>query len=121
MNSNSDVRPSTILTLGDGSFHYNYNIEEVEVENEDGSKSPGFNYKTVHIWGKPNYESMVKAVIRAKYDETQELSLINKYNSFVLGLSTDPEYKSKYKEYLTEVMDVKEMVKADLQVTNEEN
>lgn len=120
MNSNSDVRPPVILPLGDGSFHYNYNIVEVEVENEDGSKTPGFNYETVHVWESPSYDSLVKAVIRAKYDDTQELSLINKYNYFVLGLSKDPEYKSKYKAYLLEVIAIKEMVKEDLQQPNAE-
>lgn len=119
MNSNSDVRPPVILPLGDGSFHYNYNIVEVEVENEDGSIKPGYTYKTVHIWGQPNYDSIVKAVIREKYDETQELSLINKYNSFVLALSKDAEYKSKYKAYLMEVITIKEMVRADLELTTE--
>lgn len=118
MNSNSNIKPPKLLNLGDGSFHYNYNINEVEVEDEEGKKSIGYNYETVHIWEKPNYNALVKAVIKAKYDEAQELALINKYNSFVLGLSKDPEHKAEYKAYLTELQAVKDMVKADLQTNN---
>ena len=119
MNSNSIVKPPKFINLGDGSYHYNYNIKEVEVEDEEGKKSTGYTYDTVHIWEAPNYNALVKAVIKAKYDETQELSLINKYNSFVLGLSTDPENKAEYKAYLTEIQTVKSMVKEDLLLANE--
>ena len=34
MKSNSDVRPPKFVNLGDGSWHYNYNIKEVQVEAE---------------------------------------------------------------------------------------
>lgn len=119
MNSNSNIKPPKFLNLGDGSYHYNFNIQEVEVVDEEGKKSIEYTYQTVHIWEKPNYDALVKAVIRDKYDDTQELSLINKYNSFVLKLSDDPEYESKYKAYLTEIQNVKSMVKEDLQLNNE--
>ena len=32
MKSSSDVRPAIILPLGNGSYHYNYNIVEEKVE-----------------------------------------------------------------------------------------
>lgn len=47
-------------------------------------------------------------------DETEEFSLINKYNAFVLGLSTDKADKTEYENYLKEVLAVKAMVRADL-------
>ena len=46
---------------------------------------------------------------------TEEFSLINKYNAFVLGLSTDETDKTEYEAYLSEVIAVKAMVRADLQ------
>jgi len=114
MKSNSDVRPPIILNLGDGSFHYNYNIKEVEVSNEGVTKID-FEYDTVQVWGNPDYDKCVRAVIRSRYDENKEFSFINKYNAFTLGISKDEMDKADYEAYLTEVLSIKAMVKEDLQ------
>ena len=53
-------------------------------------------------------------------DETEEFSLINKYNAFALGLSTDEADKQEYEDYLTEVLSIKAMVKVDLQAETAE-
>lgn len=114
MHSNSNIKPPIFIDLGDGSYHYNYDIREVEVEDELKKRSIEYTYKTVHFWSKPKYETIVNAVIRARYDEAQELSLINKYNAFVLGLSKDPLDKAEYKAYLAEIIAIKQMVSEDL-------
>lgn len=121
MKSNSDVRPPIIQDLGNGSYYYNYNIHEVRVpaepiEGEEPEEKTVFEYEAVLIWGIPNYEKCVKAVLRDRRDETEEFSLINKYNAYTLGLSTDPADETEYKEYLAEVLSVKAMVRADLRV-----
>ena len=121
MKSNSNVRPPIILKLGDGSYHYNYNIHEVPVqaepaqEGETPEEKTAFEYDTVLIWGEPNKDKCTKAVLRSLRDETEEFNLINKYNSFVLGISTDQADKKDYEDYLTEVQSIKDMVKRDLQ------
>lgn len=126
MKSNSNVRPPIILDLGDGSFHYNYNIKEVEVQpadiQQEKPETPqiGYEYETVHIWGTPDYDKCVKAVLRDRRDETEEFNLINKYNAFALGLSKDPADEAEYKDYLTEVLAVKAMVKADFESLTKE-
>lgn len=115
------------MDLGDGSFHYNYNIKEVEVQpadiqQEDTPAVPqiGYECETVQIWGTPDYDKCVKAVLRSRRDETEEFNLINKYNAFALGLSKDPADQVEYKEYLAEVLAVKAMIKADFEsMTNE--
>lgn len=114
MKSNSNVRPPKLLDLGNGSWHYNHNIKEVEVETEEGEIKTEYEYDTVLIWGTPNYDKCVTAVLRDRRNETEEFSLINKYNAFTLGLTTDPADETEYKEYLTEVLSVKAMVRADL-------
>jgi hypothetical protein len=115
MKSNSNVRPPKLLDLGNGSWHYNHKIKEVEVENEKGEIKTVYEYDTVLIWGTPEYEKCVKAVLRDRRAETEEFSLINKYNAFALGLSTDPADETEYKEFLSEVLSVKAMVRADIQ------
>nr|DAF35075.1 MAG TPA: hypothetical protein [Caudoviricetes sp.] len=124
MKSNSNDRPPILQDLGNGSWHYNYNITEVEVQPEPMAEQEGeqthaarkaYDYDTVVIWGRPDYDKCVKAVLRSRRDETEEFSLINKYNAFVLGLSTDETDKTEYEAYLSEVIAVKAMVRADLQ------
>lgn len=123
MKSNSNERPPVLLNLGNGSWHYNYNITEVEVQPEPMAETDGeqttaarkaYDYDTVEVWGKPDYDKCVKAVLRSRRDETEEFSLINKFNAFVLGLSTDAADKTEYEDYLKEVLAVKAMVRYDL-------
>lgn len=126
MKSNSNVRPPIILDLGDGSFHYNYNIKEVEVQpadiQQEKTEAPqiSYEYETVQVWGIPDYDKCVKAVLRDRRDETEEFNLINKYNTFALGLSKDLADETEYKNYLAEVLAVKAMVKADFESLTKE-
>jgi hypothetical protein len=114
MKSNADNRPPALLDLGDGSWHYNYNIQEVQVVAGFGEERTAFGYDTVHILGAPEYDKLVKAVISEHYSLEEEISLINKYNAFVAGLSTDPADKEKYETYWTKVNGFKTMIREDL-------
>lgn len=120
MKSGSDIRPATIQPLGNGAYYYNYNVaERTETDPETGEEKTVYDFDTVKVWDKPTYEKLVKAVIREEIDETKEFSYVNDYNATVLGIITDPEQKTvaktAYKEYLQFVVDVKAMVKADLE------
>lgn len=124
MKSSSDIRPAVIQPLGNGAYHYNYNIvERQETDPETGEVKTVYDYDTVKVWDKPTYEKLVKAVIREKLDETQEFAIINEYNAGVLGVITDStkkqEAKQAYKDYLTFVAATKAMVKADLGIVEE--
>ena len=124
MKSSSDIRPAVIQPLGNGAYHYNYNIvERQETDPETGETKTIYDYDTVKVWDKPTYEKLVKAVIREKLDETQEFAIINEYNAGVLGVITDTtkkqEAKQAYKDYLTFVVATKAMVKADLGIVEE--
>jgi hypothetical protein len=121
MKSNSNAKPAAFLPLGDGSFHYNHKVQEVEVVPMEGQPLPktkkaatAYDYEVARFWGAPTYEAVVKAVVREKYSESQEFALINAYNAFVLGLSDDPADKAEYEAYLTELVAIKAMVKQDL-------
>ena len=73
MKTNSDHRPPALLDLGDGSWHFNYNMREVERENEPGTGMV-FEYDTVHVRDN-RYEAVVAAMIREKYTVDEELSI----------------------------------------------
>lgn len=119
MKSSSNVRPDIIQDLGNGSFHYNYNIVEEKVADEEVGEKTVYNFDTVQVWEKPTYENLTRAVIRNEVDENEEFSLINDYYAAQLGLETDSARKAKavteYKDYLSRVIAIKTMVRADLQ------
>lgn len=119
MKSSSNVRPDIIQDLGNGSFHYNYNIVEEKVADEEVGEKTVYNFDTVQVWEKPTYENLTRAVIRNEVDENEEFSLINDYYAAQLGLETDSARKAKavteYKDHLSRVFAIKTMVRADLQ------
>ena len=118
MKSNSNVRPAIIQDLGNGSFHYNYNVTERNIEDEEVGEKTVYDYDTVQVWEKPTYENLTRAIIRSEIDETEEFSLINDYYAAQLGVETDEDRKTKavndYKAYLAHVADIKQMVRDDL-------
>lgn len=118
MKSNSNVRPAIIQDLGNGSYHYNYNVVERTVEDEETGEKTVYDYDTVQVWEKPTYDNLTRAIIRSEVDETEEFSLINDYYAAQLGIETDDDRKAKavsdYKAYLQHVADIKQMVRADL-------
>lgn len=137
MKSNSDIRPTAIQPLGNGAYHYNYNItertEEVEPQAAgENDAEPGaediadttpqtrttYNYDTVEVWGVPNYKDLTRAVIRAEVSETEEFGLINDYNAAKAGLIDDEaeaeEAEARYTAHLRRVSEIKAMVKVDL-------
>ena len=118
MKSNSNVRPAIIQDLGNGSFHYNYNVTERKIEDEEVGEKTVYDYDTVQVWEKPTYDNLTRAIIRSEIDETEEFSLINDYYAAQLGVETDEDRKAKavndYKAYLAHVADIKQMVRDDL-------
>lgn len=134
MKSNSDIRPTAIQPLGNGAYHYNYNIKartqeaepQAQEENADGitadimAQIPGvvYDYDTVEVWGVPNYKDLTRAVIRAEVSETEEFGLINDYNAAKAGLIDDKaeaeEAEARYTAHLRRVSEIKAMVKVDL-------
>lgn len=118
MKSNSNVRPAIIQDLGNGSFHYNYNVTERKIEDEEVGEKTVYDYDTVQVWEKPTYDNLTRAIIRSEIDETEEFSLINDYYAAQLGIETDKDRKEKavndYKAYLAHVAEIKQMVRDDL-------
>lgn len=118
MKSKSNVRPAIIQDLGNGSFHYNYNVTERKIEDEEVGEKTVYDYDTVQVWEKPTYDNLTRAIIRSEIDETEEFSLINDYYAAQLGVEKDEDRKTKavndYKDYLAHVADIKQMVRDDL-------
>ena len=74
MRTNSDVRPKQIYPLGDGTYHFNYNIEELFAENEEGEEIKSFVCDTIHVRD-ISYDNLVSKMIAEKYSIDKELAL----------------------------------------------
>ena len=100
-------KPDVFVPLGNGKYYYNFNIHEVDTNNQ-------WDYIQVKLTGTPNYSDCVLGVIRSKYTEYDMLELINDYNSELFGINTGG--KKKYEEFLTWVAWVKSEVKKDFHI-----
>lgn len=114
-------RPSTFDKLGNGTYHYNYNVvESVKTDPETGAETPNYDYDQVVIVGTPTYDKVVAAVIRDKYTIDKELALINNYNRYQAAADEDKEAEdlAEYEAYLTDRANIKAMVKTDCKANN---
>lgn len=119
MKSFSHSRPDTFQKVGDGSHYYNYGITEAqqpELEPQEGGASlpPVFEYESVRIFGELTRDNITKAVLRERRDEAEEMDLVNRYNSYVLGISDNEADLTDYQANLQEIIQTKTMVQTDL-------
>jgi len=73
MKTNSDVKPKQIYPLGDGTYHFNYNIEKVTTQDEQGERE-SYNCDTIHV-NKIDYATIVATMIAERYSVSDELAL----------------------------------------------
>lgn len=126
-----DNKPAKLEAVGNGSFLYRWNIQEVKPESEekkeaseDGTevqaeKAPQFSCEEVSVWEPLSSNKITEAVITSKWDANYEQKLVNEYNAAQLGLygaKTSEEAKAHikaYSDYLTERAALKTQVDAD--------
>lgn len=116
MKSNSKNRPLVFENLGNGAWHFNYNIEKVHVKNDSGVEELSYNYEQVKLWTLPTVAEVRKLVIAEKYEIQQEINLANGYRRFELGLSEDATLKQRYISYLNDVEVIKDMVATNFEL-----
>ena len=110
MKSNSKDKPKVFENLGNGAWHYNYNIERVVTTDESDQEEVSFDYDQIKIWGLPTINEVTKAVIASKYDIEEEIDLANDYRRFELGISEEALLKERYVDYLNDVDAMKAMI-----------
>lgn len=126
-----DIKPAKLEAVGNGSFLYRWNIQEVKSESEekkeaseDGTEvqaenAPQFSCEEVSVWEPLSSNKITEAVITSKWDANYEQKLVNEYNAAQLGLygaKTSEEAKAHikaYSDYLTERAALKTQVDAD--------
>ena len=103
-------KPKTFESLGNQNL-FNYDIQEVSVNTIDNNVIKTYNANQVSFYGEPTYNKLVKLVIDDNYTIDQQISLINKYNSYKFGIIDDNSIENEYKNYLEFVLKTKQMVK----------
>lgn len=109
MKTYSDNKPKVFELIGNGSFRYNYNIKEIEVdrfdiidnENETNIKQTQWEYDSVIIYLPIDKNKITKAVITNTWDIDYENKLINDYNEISLGNLTEEEIDKRTNNYIT--------------------
>lgn len=118
-----DNKPSKLEAVGDGSFLYRWNIEEVvpelTEENAGEEKTSQWKCEEVKVWAPLSSNKITESAISEKWERNYEQKLVNEYNSAQLGLlgtekSDEAQAKiTAYKEFLTERAALKAQVDAD--------
>lgn len=122
-----DAKPSKIEAIGNGSYAYRYNIQEVETPvhsyfektAEVTETKKQWSCEEVIVWAPLSSNKITEAVITSKWDANYEQKLVNEYNAAQLGLygaKTSEEAKARikaYTEYLSERAALKTQVDAD--------
>lgn len=114
-----DVQPQAIEKLGNGTYYYNYDIQSKQVtitDGEDQKEETRWTYIQVHLRGVPSYTACVQGIIRQFVTAEDELSLINKYSAYQMGVINDSSICTEYQEYVGLVSSIKSNVKKDFDI-----
>lgn len=108
MKASYDHYPPTFEQIAPGQHYFNYDVEPVLDEDEH---TIGYECNQVLIMGKLNYGAVVRAVIRAKYDESEEFDLVNEFNGFQMGVpGINGLAVARYRDFINDVRQIKQMV-----------
>lgn len=126
-----DQKPLVIDDLhnGQGTFHYNHNITEVMViEDEDGNitvttdekKATGtmWQYDSLRVEFPKTRKNIYATLLEARYPQDVQQKLLNDYQAAQMEILDEDEAEAAiaaYTAFLTDRKNIKAMVKADCQ------
>ena len=120
------TKPEVIedLNNGQGTFHYNHNIQEVSVitdemggvqvttDNDPKANGIMYQYDSVRVEYPKTADNIFGTLLTAKYPSKTESKLMNEYQSAELGILA-PDAKLPYEEFLRDRLAIRQMVDAD--------
>ena len=117
----SNDKPQIMSAVGNGSYLYHFNINEIEVPAQTEGEEPtkAWQYEEVTVWPPVTPNKITEAVITSKWDNNYGQKLVNDYNAVKLGVygsATLTKAKGKvdaYIAYLNERKALKEQIDAD--------
>ena len=106
-----DSKPLTYEAIGNGSYFYRWNIQEVEINNIEDIVEPKWSCYEVVIWNTVTKDKITEAVINTIWGNGIEEKMLNDYNASQLGI-LDESYINKYKQFLMDRKKIKDDIKA---------
>lgn len=105
-----DQQPLKLQAVGNGSYLYRWNIEQVTqpAEGEQPAKS-FWQCNEVVVWNHPTRRKVTEAAIAAMWEPAYEAKLINDYNAAQAGLMPDSA-KLPYLDFIVERNALKEEI-----------
>lgn len=115
----SNNYPKIIEEVGNGSYLYHFNIEEVNNSNNtivysenNTENTKSYEYDEVIVWSPISSNAITKAVMNYLWSKDAEQKYINDYNAAVLGI-LDSSYIDTYKDFMTQRKSIKEQIDKD--------
>lgn len=105
-----DELPSKLEAVGNGSYKYRWEIEAVTETNPEGNEKTMYHCFEVIVWNTPSADTVIQAVIAAKWPPTMEAKLINDYNAANLNVLSE-SFKQPYLAFLNERNELKLEIK----------
>jgi hypothetical protein len=114
MKAHSDTQPQTLQNQNNGSWLYNYNIEQVIISDQmTSAEQTSYKCDQVTIWGEPTKRKLKKAIIESEHEGDAEKQLINDYLAFQAGILTDQASHDNYITFLNRRREIKDMINTD--------
>lgn len=115
-----DNKPSVLEAVGNGSYRYRYDIEEVVPELTEGEeqteRTSSWKCEEVVVWSPVTANKITEKVLTERWDANYEQKLVNEYNSAQMGLLNEEEAAARtetYRAFLSERTVLKAQVDRD--------
>ena len=115
-----DNKPSVLEAVGNGSYRYRYDIEEVVPELTEGEeqteRTSSWKCEEVVVWSPVTANKITEKVLTERWDANYEQKLVNEYNSAQMGLLSEDEAAARtetYRAFLSERTVLKAQVDRD--------
>ena len=87
------------------------NVQEVFEKNEDGKDEKiGYSCYEIYVKEEPTNDNIKRAVMKDVYPYS-ETELINNYQAYKMGITTDKEAEKRYIDYLRLLRELDEIIK----------
>ena len=115
-----DNKPSVLEAVGNGSYRYRYDIEEVVPELTEGEeqteRTSSWKCEEVVVWSPVTANKITEKVLTERWDANYAQKLVNEYNSAQMGLLSEEEAAARtetYRAFLSERTVLKAQVDRD--------
>ena len=114
-----DKKPSKIEAVGNGSYLYRFNIQEIASDTENNERYKSWSCDEVTVWAPISSNKITEKVISDTWNANYEQKAINEYNAAQLGMYGDitgEEAQAKinaYKQFLEAREEIKKRIDED--------